>query len=126
VFHRRPFVFQHGYVDEMSDLESAARSFRAALLRLITEEADLRHRLFAAWRSGLDRVRVSDGTIPPDTADRIATLAGRFAGASEEATNGSTLEALSDEEVNGVAEYLLEVGFEVESEFRRAAGNGTI
>jgi len=110
----------------MSDLEAAAALFRTALLHLITEDADLRHRLVAAWRAGLDGLRVSDGTIPRDTADRISTLRGRFGDAAEQASNGAALEAMSDGEVRAIAEYLLEIGLEIESEFRRAAGNGTI
>jgi hypothetical protein len=110
----------------MSDLEAAAELFRTALLRLITEEGDLRHRLMLGWRSGLDRANVSDGTIPPDTATRITSLENRFGAADEQASNGAALEAMSDEDVRAIAEYLLEIGLEVESEFRRAAGSGTL
>jgi hypothetical protein len=110
----------------MSDLEEAAGLFRTALLRLITDDGDLRHRLLAGWRSGVDRAAVSDGTIPPDTADRIATLNGRFGDAGEQGSNGAALEAMSDVEVRSIAEYLLEIALEVESEFRRAAREGTI
>jgi hypothetical protein len=110
----------------VSDLEEAARLFRTALLRLIIDEADLRHRLLAGWRSGLDRARVSDGTIPADTADRISALARRFGDAGGEASNGAALESMSDDDVARIAEYLLEVGLEVETEFRRAARDGKI